>query len=274
MDERFTPSGVRLRRRRASPGALNWLLLPGGPGLGSESLYELANAMAVPGEVWAVDLPGDGSNLSTAPAPFARWPDVLLEAVDALPNCVYLGHSTGGMYLLSVPELEARLAGLALVSSAPNAEWRHSFAAMTQRHPLPAVERATVAYEAEKTNDRLRDLAVASAEWNFTPAAVERGRDLLRRMPYNLDAVEWSARAFDDSYVSRWWPRALPTLILSGADDRIVDQSLWQHPAFCGPNVLHRAVAQAGHFPWIEQPAAVGAALDELAAKITSERRL
>jgi pimeloyl-ACP methyl ester carboxylesterase len=105
-------------------------------------------------------------------------------------------------------------------------------------------------------------------------AAVERGRDLLRRMPYNLDAVEWSARAFDDSYVSRWWPRALPTLILSGADDRIVDQSLWQHPAFCGPNVLHRTVAQAGHFPWIEQPAAVGAALDELAAKITSERRL
>lgn len=42
----FTASGVRLRRRSAREGALNWPLLPGGPGIGSESLAELADAVA------------------------------------------------------------------------------------------------------------------------------------------------------------------------------------------------------------------------------------
>ena len=36
-ETRFTPSGVRLRRHSTRPGGLNWLLLPGGPGIGSES---------------------------------------------------------------------------------------------------------------------------------------------------------------------------------------------------------------------------------------------
>lgn len=268
MIERFTPSGVRLRQRHRRPGEHSWLLLPGGPGLGSESLHELADALDVPGEIWMVDLPGDGSNPSDAADPFARWPDVLIEALDVLPSCVYVGHSTGGMYLLSVPALEARLAGLALVSSAPDAGWRPAFAAMVARHPLPAVDEATRAYEADPSDDRLRALAVASAEWNFAPSSVARGRELLARMPYNRAAVDWSARAFDDTYRATWWPRALPTLILGGAADRIVDQSLWSRPELQGPHVLHRTIPDAAHFTWMEQPAAVAAAFRELAARL------
>jgi pimeloyl-ACP methyl ester carboxylesterase len=265
MTERFTRSGVRLRHRRSTPGALRWLLLPGGPGLGSESLHELADVIDVPGEIWLVDLPGDGSNTSPAGDPFAHWPGVLLEAVDDPSRCVYVGHSTGGMYLLSEPELEHRLAGLALVSTAPDASWRAAFVAMTERHPLPEVERATRAYEADKTNARLRDLAVASAAWNFLPSSLAQGRALLERLPYNLDATEWSARAFDDVYQAAWWPRTLPTLIVSGAEDRIVDQSLWSRPELHADHVLHRSIAGAAHFPWLEQPAAVAAAFRELA---------
>src|SRR6185369_8638173 len=131
-----------------------------------------------------------------------------------------------------------RLAGLALISSAPDASCRAAFVAMTERDPLPAAARATAAYEAEPSVANLRALVLASAEWNFTPAGVARGRELLARMPYNIPAVAWSARAFDDTYAAAWWPRSLPTLILSGEDDRIVDQSLWARPAFQGPHVL------------------------------------
>ena len=57
-----------------------------------------------------------------APAdPYPLWPQVLLEAVNAVPHPVAVGHSTGGEYLLSVPGLEERLAGLVLVSTAPDA---------------------------------------------------------------------------------------------------------------------------------------------------------
>ncbi|MEO7122743.1 MAG: alpha/beta hydrolase, partial [Lacisediminihabitans sp.] len=126
MQEVFTPSGVRLRAVRTNPGQLNWLFLPGGPGLGSESLAELVAAVDVAGTSWLVDLPGDGSNVDApgAPAnPYELWPQVFLEAVAAVDNPVCVGHSTGGEYLLSIPELEHRIRGLVLVSSAPNSEW-------------------------------------------------------------------------------------------------------------------------------------------------------
>lgn len=87
-------------------------------------------------------------------------------------------------------------------------------------------------------------------------------------MPYNYRAVDWSDRAFDDSYVHKWWPRSLPTLILSGAQDRIVLQTLWDGPRFQGPNVLRRIVEDAAHFPWIERPDEVRAVFREFGAII------
>lgn len=40
----------------------NWLFLPGGPGLGSESLCNLIEILPLPGAIWYLYLPGDGSN--------------------------------------------------------------------------------------------------------------------------------------------------------------------------------------------------------------------
>ncbi len=253
-----TPAGVRVREVVRRPGDLNWLFLPGGPGIGSPSLAGLAETVQVSGTSWLVDLPGDGDNVDPAAGnPYGRWPGVLIEAAQALPNPVYVGHSTGGMYLLSVPELELLLAGLVLVSSAPHAGWMAAYLAMTQRHPLAAVDVAAAAYEADPTDDNLARLAVASAPWNFTPAGLAAGTGLLARMPYNGAAVEWSARNFDDSYAMTWWPATVPTLIVSGAQDRIVDQSLWNEPRFHGGHVRHEWIPDAAHFPWIDQPDAV-----------------
>ena len=277
-----TASGVRLRAVAERPGDLNWLLLPGGPGIGSESLRGLADAIGVPGVTWLVDLPGDGSNTTRdgrsddqnddRGGGFAGWPGVLVEAAQALPRAVFVGHSTGGMYLLSVPELEPLLAGLVLVSSAPHAGWLADFEQMTREHPLPEVETATAVYEADPSDVNLGRVAVASAPWNFTPDGVAAGADLLARMPYNAAAVDWSARNFDGTYERRWWPAATPTLIVSGAGDRIVAQRLWDDPVFQGGHVLRRRVEDAAHFPWVEQPAAVRAAFHELAAVMTAGR--
>jgi pimeloyl-ACP methyl ester carboxylesterase len=268
--EFFTPSGVRLRRRVRHPGRLNWLLLPGGPGIGSESLIELADLINVSGSVWLVDLPGDGANLDppgAADEPFTGWPDVLLEAAQALPDCVYVGHSTGGMYLLSVPEL-ARHVGIVLASSAPDSSWHSAYITMTQQDPLPEFDTAVARFAEDKTNENLRDVAVASAPWNFMPSHVDAGRGLLSRMPYNNDAVEWSDRHFDHSYRLKWWPESLPVLILSGSGDRIVDQRLWQQDRLQQKNVMSRTVPNAGHFFWIENPSAVAEAFTEFDAMI------
>ena len=273
----FTRSGVRLRRHSRRPGPLNWLLLPGGPGIGSESLQELADAIEVPGATWLVDLPGDGSNRNPPGAPgnpFDAWPLAVIEAAQSVENPVFAGHSTGGMYLLSAPELEPLLSGIALLDTAPDAAWHPRFVEMTRRHPLPAVEAATAVYEADRRDENIAAIAIASAEWNFTPAGVARGRALLARMPYNAAAVDWSDVHFDHAYEARWWPKAMPILRLAGRDDRIVWQGGWRQPQFETPNVIERLIDDAGHFPWIENPSQVRAAFQDLAKRIAQVPRV
>jgi pimeloyl-ACP methyl ester carboxylesterase len=267
----FTPGDVRLRQHASRPGALNWLLLPGGPGIGSESLEELAACLEVPGGIWLVDLPGDGSNRRLPPgagAGFAAWPGVAVEAAQALPNPVYAGHSTGGMYLLATPALHSHLRGLALLDSAPDASWHPRFLEMTRAHPLPEVEAATAVYARDRRDDNIAAIAVASAPWNFTPAGLTAGRELLARMPYNSAAVDWSEENFDHTYRAAWWPTEIPVLRLAGAADRIVWQGGWQEERFRTANRIDCEVAGAGHFPWIENPAAVRAAFNRLAARV------
>jgi pimeloyl-ACP methyl ester carboxylesterase len=268
MKTRYTPGGVRLRLHGCRDGSeINWLLLPGGPGIGSESLIELAAAMDVTGSVWLVDLPGDGSNTGHRD-PYTGWPQVLLEAAQAVPGPVFVGHSTGGMYLLSTPSLEGLLRGLVLLDTAPDCSWHPEYVQMTSRDPLPAFEQAAAKYARHKTVENLETLAVASAEWNFTPAALEAGRALLARMPYNIGAVEWSEAHFDHLYQALWWPRKLPVLRLYGACDRIVSQRAWRDPRYETSNVMTRAIPDAGHFPWIDNPGAVTRAFREFAARI------
>lgn len=273
----WTPSGVRLRKHHERPGELDWLLVPGGPGIGSESLNELSDVLEVPGRIWLVDLPGDGSNVDApgSPAdPYSVWPAALLEAADAVPRPVFVGHSTGGEYLLSVPELEQVLVGLVLVSTAPNASWMSDFDAMMRAHPLPAVDAAMAAYDADPTDANLRDFAVATAPWNFRPDMVSRGADLLKNMPYNRQAVDWSAENFDTTYSAQWWPTSLPTLIVSGADDRIVIQRLWDEPSFRGEHVTRARIDGGGHFAWIEEPEQVRAAFSRFADRLLVDTKI
>lgn len=267
----WTPSGVRLRLHRRCEGGVNWLFLPGGPGIGSESLEELVDAVAVCGSSWLVDLPGDGSNTNAPGAttdPYRLWPQVLLEAAQAVEHPVYVGHSTGGQYLLATPALAAMLEGMVLISTAPDASWIPVYEEMTANNPLPGFENAAARYEADPTDEHLRELALRSAPWNFAADNLAAGAELLGRMPYNVDAVRWSAEHFDRDYRLAWWPTALPTLIVSGSADRIVTQWLWQQERFHNDNVIWRVISEAGHFPWIEQPTAVRDAFAELAARL------
>ncbi|WP_157956566.1 alpha/beta hydrolase [Dyella sp. C11] len=257
-----------MRLHSTRPGSLNWLLLPGGPGIGSESLIELADALHVPGSIWLIDLPGDGSNTTQQRDPYAQWPQVLVEAAQAVPHAVYVGHSTGGMYLLSTPALGDLVQGIALLDTAPDSSWHPEYIAMTQADPLPAFEHALIQYTQHPSIDNLTTLAVTSAEWNFTPAALEAGRALLARMPYNADAVAWSDAHFDHVYKATWWPTHVPVLRLYGTCDRIVSQRAWSAAEFNTPNVLVRAIADAGHFPWIDNPADVSAAFAAFAGKL------
>jgi pimeloyl-ACP methyl ester carboxylesterase len=154
------------------------------------------------------------------------------------------------------------------LDTAPDAAWHPRFVAMAEASPLPEVAAASAIYEADRRDENIAAVAVASAPWNFTPAGVAAGRELLARMPYNSAAVDWSDAHFDHAYAARWWPADIPVLRLAGAEDRIVWQGGWDDPRFRTANVMEVIIPAAGHFPWIEDPAAVGAAFDAFARRL------
>jgi pimeloyl-ACP methyl ester carboxylesterase len=92
-------------------------------------------------------------------------------------------------------------------------------------------------------------------------------------MACNQDAVRWSAQNFDRNYQFAWWSTTLTILIVSGSADRIVTQWLWQANRFHTDNVIWCVIADAGHFPWIEQPVAVRNAFAEVTQRISTHRR-
>jgi pimeloyl-ACP methyl ester carboxylesterase len=120
---------------------------------------------------------------------------------------------------------------------------------MTERHPLPAVEAATLAYENNRRDENIVAIAVASAEWNFTAAGLAAGRDLLARMPYNSAAVDWSEDNFDHVYQATWWPRSAPVLVLAGAEDGSSGNAGGRRIAFARPMPCSARSREAVIFP-------------------------
>lgn len=235
---------------------LNWLFLAGGPGLGSESLDPLIQLLSLPGSIWRLDLPGDGSNVTDDDAQyFSNWSAALCEAVCALNNVILVAHSTGGMYALATPELKKILTGLVLMDSAPDASWQQHFWKMVVDNPVPEVEPLYSAYTENPDNDLLKTITILSAPYCFTKAGLQKDLSFLESLPYNFKTCNWSAQHFDNRYQAKWVPDNMPVLIFAGEEDCITPLSLFMNaPDFQKPNICIRTIKQAAHFPWIENP--------------------
>lgn len=219
----WTHLKARLRLISSTAGAnFNWLFLPGGPGLGSESLQTLTRILTLPGKTWHVDLPGDGSNhTSNDTESFSQWSQALVEVVDTLNNVILVAHSTGGMYVLATPKLEKKILGLILMDSAPNASWQNELVRYIQFHPTKETKKFQEQYFKKPSNLLLKKITLASAPYAFTKKGLQAGVLLLKKLPFNYKTYEWSAKYFDPKYKARWIPKNLPTLILAGEKDRI-----------------------------------------------------
>jgi pimeloyl-ACP methyl ester carboxylesterase len=264
----WTASRARLQLIRRSEGnSFNWLFLPGGPGLGSESLLPLLDILKLPGSLWLLDLPGDGSNTtSNNPDSFSKWPKALIEAVSQFDHVILVAHSTGGMYALSLPELEGLLKGLVLLDSAPDASWQTSFAEMVKDFPVHDLELLQERYEKNPSNQTLKELTLGSAPYLFTQRGQALGRESLRSLPYNYETCQWSEKHFDRTYQAKWVPRTISTLILAGEDDLVTPLRFFRNKKqFNRANIIFKLINGAGHFPWIENPIEVAEAFSAYA---------
>jgi pimeloyl-ACP methyl ester carboxylesterase len=210
-------------------------------------------------------LPGDGSNTTpNIKESFQNWSLALVEAVAQFKYVILVAHSTGGMYALSTPKLEPLLEGLVLLDSAPDSGWQTSFAEELKKHPLPQLEILQDKYRKHPNHDTLKALTIASAPYLFTREGLKEGTEMLETLPYNCETCQWSEEHFDQTYEAKWIPQGIPTLILGGERDVVTPLRLFiSATRFCRNNIVIKSIKNAGHFPWIENPADVAAAFQE-----------
>lgn len=253
----WTKSKARLNRlRQDSNTKYNWLFLPGGPGLGSESLHNLTDILSLPGTIWYLDLPGDGSNITKDnDQSFSNWSKGLIEATKALDNVILVAHSSGGMFALSTPGLENNLLGFVLMDSAPNADWQNFFMQYVKKYPLEEAARLQKIYETKPSDDLLRELTIACAPYFSTPQSLNKIRKMLASLPFNYKSHLWAENNFDRTYQAKWIPQEIPTLIFSGDQDHITPLILFsQAKQFQRQNICVREIENASHFPWFDNP--------------------
>ena len=236
---------------------LNWVFLPGGPGLGSEYLREFALSLELPGQTWLLEMPGDGSNQFTEkPIDYSQWPQDLATAVNSLDRVVLVAHSFGGMLALSSPELQDHLSGLILMDTAPNNQWMHSSSCSGSNCDIPKTTPTMTNYEKNPSDPGLKQVALNMGPLFFSPAQIKEGTRLLEDLPYNHLPYDWINKHFNPTYQAKWIPQTIPTLIISGTEDILTPVSLFQQDKrFNRPNIKTILIPHAGHFSWINHQA-------------------
>ena len=143
-----------------------WLFLPGGAGLGSEYYDSLMEAVSLPGTIYLLDYPGDGSN--PKPLEPQDWKKGLLEVVRSFENVHLVAHSFGAMFVMTIPELEDDLKSLILMDGSPKR--------LQHRHGGPS---------------HLKEEFPKSLSRYVTPEQLSRAETLFSHLPYNDEAFMW-----------------------------------------------------------------------------------
>ncbi len=116
----------------------------------------------IPGVIWHFDLPSDGSNV-LKDKPISNWRSSIIQATTAFDKVILVAHSTPGMYVQIMPELEGILHGLVLIGSAPDSSWQKNFAEYCKNNVDSNILSAEKKYDENPDNESLRQLLIAAA---------------------------------------------------------------------------------------------------------------
>jgi proline-specific peptidase len=253
---------------------------PGGPGTSSEFLGDLAGLDEVATIVW---LDPRGTDASTAPADATAYSledyaaDVeALRGHLGLERIGLLGFSHGGMVAMRyAADHPGRLTYLVLLDTAPvlDAEaMTRVAAAMDRRRGEPWYDQVRREIDADET-PASDDEAIAGL-LRILPMYFHRWDDVAQSFVDRMRSTSFHARVGpswneEQSHMDLRPDLArvdAPTLVVVGDDDFICDLTAAREMADLIPNARLVVIPDAGHFPWVEQPAAFRAALDQFLA--------
>lgn len=229
----------------------NWILIPGGPGMGPEYLSELFGRLDLKGSIWTFDILHADRESLPGEQTVHGWKRSLLEAAETLKPALVFGHSFGGMLALSTGELEKHIAGLVLADSDP-VDWLKDCA----DSPIPKSETAAWG---KKLNDApsdslYKDYFSAIAPYYFSKDCLRAGRELIERNSYSYRTFQIGNDNFFSNYEMAMDLRLIPVFCLAGEHDIITPMKIYRRSAqFNGKNdVRYFSIPGGGHFPWVE----------------------
>lgn len=234
---------------------INWLFLPGGPGADSRYMRGLAEGLDIPGNIWLIDLPGNGDHSADNNYHFDVWFKIFPKIVSRFENTIIVGHSFGGMFPLLFPELEGVLKGLVCIGSTPTL-WLEGAVNYAKQFQLPDLSKEMAEFTSSPNNDTFRKALDACMPYYFPFFSIEKGRAALANVPFNYEpAVWWQRKAHEINFSAKWIPQNTPMMIINGYFDCICPYTMFQNDKrFQRDNIEMHLLKECGHMPWIEKP--------------------
>lgn len=234
---------------------INWLFVPGGPGADSIYLKSLADCLEIPGNIWFVDLPGNGNHVIDNTYPFEAWLKIFPGMVTHFENPILVGHSFGGSFPLLFPELEQHLKGIVLLNSTPSL-WLNEAVNYAKQFQLPDLSQEMAAFTKMPNQETFQAALNACMPYYFPFFSIEKGKALLANIPFRYEpAVWWQRKAMEMEFSAKWIPQSIPTMIVGGTFDCITPFTLFQKDQrFVRENIELHLLEDCGHLPWVEKP--------------------
>lgn len=203
------------------------------------------------------DLPGHGGSAPLADVSIAQMASEVLRLLDHLQveRAAVAGHSMGGYVALALQkQAPERVAGLALVCTQAGSD-------------APETREGRFATARKVESEGPQVLAAAMLPKLFASAeGPERMREavgnLIRQTPVAGIKGALHAMADREDLQPLLPAMAVPTLILTGLEDRVIPPARSESMAAQIPGAVLVKVADAGHMPMMEQPYSVSIALE------------
>lgn len=203
------------------------------------------------------DLPGHGASAPQAGASIADMAREVLSLLDSLgvQQAAVGGHSMGGYVALALQKLApARVTGLALISTQAGDD-------------SPEARQGRISL-AEKVGQEGPDPVVHAVLPKLFATADERGpaqlmtANMIRQTPREGIQAALQAMAGREDLRPHLTAITVPTLVLTGQEDRLIPPDRSEGMAAQIANAVLVKVADAGHMPMMEKPNDVSRALE------------
>lgn len=233
---------------------INWLFVPC-PGADSIYLKSLADCLEIPGNIWLIDLPGNGSHITENSYPYEAWLNIFPGMVTHFENPILVAHSFGGCLPLLFSELEQHLKGIVLLNAAPSL-WLNEVVSYAKQFQLTDLSPEMAELTNTPKQEAFQAALNACMPYCFPFFSIEKGKALVTNTPFNYEpAVWWLRKAVEIEFSAKWIPQNIPTMIVGSSFDCIAPFTLFQKDQrFARENIELHLLEDCGHLPWIEKP--------------------